>query len=320
MPPVTTAMRCFAIASSGEGASLHHVHAAIDADVGAGDVAGLVGREESHYSRDFLGAREATHGNRGDDLLADLGADRLHHVGLDVARRDGVDRHALAHHFLRQRLGEARHAGLRRRIVGLAELALDRVDRRDIDDAAPAALHHAVDHLARDVEDAVQVGVDHLHPVLLGHALEHRVARDAGVVHQDVDRPDHRAHVVEHLGAGVEIRDVAFRRVHAIALGSHAAEPFVLLLVARQAAGDHGVAGLAEPPADRAADAAHAARHEHDALDYRSRVFAPGLLLHLIDDVALSSHLFFLSAFHCQGDTHAAPDTQRRKPPLRVAL
>src|SRR5207237_10838598 len=128
-------------------------------------------------------------------------------------------------------------------------------------------------------EHAVQVGVDDLHPVLLGHALEYRIACDAGVVHQDVDRPDHRAHVVEHLGAGVEIRHVALRRVDAIALGSHAGEPPVLLLVARQAAGDHGMAGLAEPPADRAADAAHAARHEHDALDDRQRIVAPGLLL-----------------------------------------
>src|SRR5437773_4009478 len=300
MPPVTTAMRCFAMTPPRGEESLHHVHSAIDADVGAGDVTGLVRCEEGHYRGDFLRPGEAPHRNRGDDLLADLGADRLHHVGLDIAGRHRVHRHAFAHHFLRERLGETGHAGLGRRIVGLAELALDRVHRRDVDDAAPAALDHAVDHLARDIEDAVEVGVDHLHPVLLGHALEHRVARDAGVVHQDVDRPDHRAHVVEHLGAGVEIRAVAFGRVHAIALRSHAGEPLVLLLVARQAAGDHDVPGLAEPPADRAADAAHAARHEHDALDDRQRTVAPGLLLgyRLIDDFALFAHVhsFFMNA------------------------
>src|SRR5258706_6438062 len=301
MPPVTTATRCFAMASSGltflrDGPSLHHVHAAIYVDVGAGDVARFIGCEESHYRRDFLGTRQPSHRNRGNDLLADLGADRLHHVGLDVAGRHRVDRHALAHHFLRERLGEARHARLGRRIVGLAELAFDRVHRRDVDDAAPAALHHAVDHLPRDVEHAIQIGVDDLHPVLLGHALEDGDARDAGVVDEDVDRPDHRAHVVEHFRARVEVGDVALGGVHAVTRGAHRADPLVLLLVAWQATRDHGVAGLAQALADRAADAAHAARDEHDALHHRARIVAPGLLLgyRLIDHFAFLAHLHFL--------------------------
>src|SRR5262249_33053104 len=75
--------------------------------------------------------------------------------------RHGVHGDAFLHHFLRQRLGEAVHARLRGGVVGLAELALERVHRRDVDDAAPAALHHPLDHLARDVEHAVEVGVDH---------------------------------------------------------------------------------------------------------------------------------------------------------------
>ena len=57
--------------------------------------------------------------------------------------------------------------------------------------------------------------------------------------------------------------------MHAQAFVFHVREPLVLLLVARQAAGDHGVAGLAEPPADGAADAAHAAGHEDDARNDR---------------------------------------------------
>src|SRR6185503_13376169 len=133
------------------------------------------------------------------------------------------------------------------------------------------------------------------------------VARDAGVVHQDVDRPDDRAHVVEHLGAGVEVGDVAFGGVHAVARGAHAGDPFILLLVARQAARHHRVAGLAEELADRAADAAHAAGDEDDALDDRARAVAPDLLLHhrVIDDFSFFAHVPFL--FYGRSTARATP-------------
>src|SRR6266481_6171180 len=91
MPPVTTAMRCLAMTSSSGEESLHHVHSTIDADIGAGDVARLLRGEEGHYRRDFLGPRQTPHRDRRHDLLADLGADRLHHVGLDIAGGDRVD-------------------------------------------------------------------------------------------------------------------------------------------------------------------------------------------------------------------------------------
>src|SRR6185436_17209746 len=190
---------------------------------------------------DLFRPGEAPHGDLGDDLLADFLLDRHHHVGFDVARRHRVHGNALAYDFLCQRLGEAGHAGLGGGVVGLAELALDGVHRGDVHDAAPAAIAHAIDHLARDVEHAVQVGVDHRHPVLLRHALEHRVARDAGIVHQDVHRPDHRAHVVEHLGARIEVGHVALGGVHLEALRAHGVEPFLLALVVGQAARNYRV-------------------------------------------------------------------------------
>src|SRR3546814_486691 len=54
-----------------------------------------------------------------------------HHVGADVAGRDGVDGDAEARVFLRQGDGEAMHAGLGGGVVGLAVLALLAVDRTD---------------------------------------------------------------------------------------------------------------------------------------------------------------------------------------------
>jgi len=47
--------------------------------------------------------------------------------------------------------------------------------------------------------------------------------------------------------------------VHPEAVVAHIAQPFVLALVARQQPATNGVAGGGEAPADRAADAAHAA-------------------------------------------------------------
>src|SRR3546814_13430051 len=76
--------------------------------------------------------------------------------GGDVAGRDGVHGNAFGRILLRHRLGEAEYAGLGGRIVGLAELALLSVDRGDRDDAAVAARAHALDHVARHVEQPVE--------------------------------------------------------------------------------------------------------------------------------------------------------------------
>ena len=123
---------------------------------------------------------------------------RLHHVfgdarkqvGLHIARRDRVHGDAFARAFQRKRPGEADHAGLGRAVIGKPKLALLAVDRGDVDDAAEAPLAHAVDHRARHVEQRIEIGADHLLPLLMRHLLQHGVARDAGIVDQHFDRTD----------------------------------------------------------------------------------------------------------------------------------
>jgi hypothetical protein len=51
-----------------------------------------------------------------------------------------------------------------------------------------ALLHHRAHHGAAHPEDGLQVGVQHRVPVVVLHAHGERVARDAGVVHQHVQR------------------------------------------------------------------------------------------------------------------------------------
>ena len=130
----------------------------------------------------------------GRDLGDDRGAHVLrhchHHVGGDIARRDRVDRDAETRVLARQRNGEAVHAGLRGGVVGLAVLALEAVDRTDLHDPAPLARAHALYHRTGDVEAGVEVGADDLVPLHRRHAMERGVARDAGVVDQDLDRAE----------------------------------------------------------------------------------------------------------------------------------
>src|SRR6185437_15682580 len=100
-----------------------HMLAAVDRQRRAGDEAGLVGDEEEHAASDLLGMAKPPDGDARDDLLEHVGRHGAHHLGVDVARRDGVDGDPLAGAFLRQRLGEAVDARLGGGIIHLAVLS-----------------------------------------------------------------------------------------------------------------------------------------------------------------------------------------------------
>ena len=192
-------------------ASGGHVVAAVDVQAGAGDEAGRIGGKEHHGARDLLGLPEPA----DRDLRNDLGIEHFlghggNHLGGDLARRDGVDGDAFGGTFERQRLGETVHAGLGGRVVRLSHLPLAAVDGRDVDDAAEVACTHAVDHLARRVEDAVEIDADDLFPLLERHTVQHGVARDAGVVDQDLDRPEFGLDLLDARAAGLKGRHVPF--------------------------------------------------------------------------------------------------------------
>ncbi|MNC59705.1 hypothetical protein D3C75_1095330 [compost metagenome] len=112
------------------------------------------------------------------------------HGGLDVAWGYGIDGHALAGDFPGQCHGETMDASLGGGVVGLAELATLTVDRGDIDDPPPAFGQHAFNDLLGGVEQARQVGPDHAVPVFRGELAKRRVAGDASVVDQHIDRAE----------------------------------------------------------------------------------------------------------------------------------
>jgi hypothetical protein len=91
---------------------------------------------------------------------------RLHHRGQEQARRDGVHADAVARQFAGDRQRHADHAGLRGRVGGLADLALEGGDRGGVDDHAALALGvglalgHRHGGEADHVEGADQVDAD----------------------------------------------------------------------------------------------------------------------------------------------------------------
>ena len=90
-------------------------------------------------------------------------------------------------HFQREGLGEGDDAALAGRVIGLAKCAHLPDDRADIDDAPEPLIDHGRHRRAGAVKRAVQVDIDHRCPVVIGHLAHASIARDTGVVHQDVE-------------------------------------------------------------------------------------------------------------------------------------
>ena len=162
--------------------------AAIDAHGRAGDEFGVFGAKETDATGDLAGLAEAADGDLGDDLFQHRFGHGGDHVGIDIARCDGVDGDAEARAFLRQRFGKAVDPALGGGVVHLTVLASLPVDRADIDDPTPAAILHSGECGFGQIEAAAQIGAHHGVPVIVAHPQECAVARDPGIVDDDIDR------------------------------------------------------------------------------------------------------------------------------------
>src|SRR5690606_6910966 len=127
---------------SGAARRSHH-HPAVHRQDLTGDVGGKVGGQEGHGAGDVVRRAEALERNLRRELRDGLGRHRVGHIGLDEARRHDVAEHVAAGRFLRDALAQADQAGLARGVVRLARIADQPDDARDVDDAAPALLHHS---------------------------------------------------------------------------------------------------------------------------------------------------------------------------------
>jgi hypothetical protein len=181
--------------------------------------AGLVDRVDQHVGDDHV-RRPA--GDPGDDVgdvarlqrghpvvdgvrgrlvavEADEGELGLHHARVDLADPDATAQHVHAH-----ATGDPLDSGLGRAVHGPAGVDLAPGVGTDVDDVAGAALDHAREDAARDVEEAPHVGVQHPVPVVGIVGLDGAApGGQPGVVDEDVDRRPLRRQCAQcgrHLG------------------------------------------------------------------------------------------------------------------------
>src|SRR5688572_7437631 len=85
------------------------------------------------------------------------------------------------------RSSQSEDAGFGGGVVREPELAADAMDRADVDDFAVLVGPHDRRDGADHVKGAAEIGLDHFVPFLVFHAPQRAVARDAGVVDEDVN-------------------------------------------------------------------------------------------------------------------------------------
>ena len=99
-----------------------HIHAAVDRDDLAGDVAGQRRSQEQDGRRHLFRPAQPPYGRHGLDAVNATSRKVLGHVRLDKARGHGIDRHALSGDLAGQRHGETDQSGLGHGVVDLAEI------------------------------------------------------------------------------------------------------------------------------------------------------------------------------------------------------
>src|SRR5260370_7370713 len=137
----------------------------------------------------FLIGTETSNRDRGEDRIALLLVQNPSHWTVDESGGDAIDGDAPLRDLGGERLGHADHARFRSRVVSLPRIALDADNRRDVYDSAKAPFQHAFQRGARQAEGRGQIDRKHSIPVLVLHANEQTIARDPGVVDEDVYGP-----------------------------------------------------------------------------------------------------------------------------------
>src|SRR5690349_15306059 len=228
-----------------------HVLAAVDRQGRAGDEARVLIHQERNTASDLAGLPEPTNRDSCDDLAEHFLRHRGDHVRVDVAWSDRVHGDAVARALLRKSLREAVNARLCRRIIDLAVLPGLPVDRADVDDPAVAPPGHALEHGLRHVEATAEVRIHHFLPLLVVHPLHRRIAGDAGIVDEYVDRTEVGFDFLYALLAGLKIGHVPF-----VSRNSGAFAEFARALVIAGIIGRDFHPHVLQRDADRLADTA----------------------------------------------------------------
>src|SRR5216683_6088813 len=147
--------------------------AAVDGEVGAGDVAGLVGEQEADRGRDLLWQAGPAHRDRPGEL-GGVAVAGVEHRGRDDTRLQLVDPDAVLAVVDGSRPGQAADAVLGRGVPGAGQLAAVGENARHVHDRAAPGLEHRRHLVVHAVEQAGQVDADDVVPGIDGHLVRDR--------------------------------------------------------------------------------------------------------------------------------------------------
>ena len=185
--------------------------AAVDGEDGAGDVVAGGGGEEEGGAGEVVGLAPAAGGDAFEDLAVAgfVGLEGFGVGGGEVAGRDGVDLDAFGGPLVGEGLGELGDAAFGGGVGGDADAALEGEQGGDVDDLAGGggAGGAAGDHVAggelRELEDAGEVDLEDVLPVVERGVFGGVAADGAGVVDEDVAAAEGGEELVEEVrGAG----------------------------------------------------------------------------------------------------------------------
>src|SRR6185369_16478832 len=163
------------------------VGGAVDVDQLAGHQPPRIARQEGNQFGYFLRRRGAAGGGCMDQILGAIAGDgTLQPGGLDHARADAVDPHAVPRPFQRECSRHPQHTSARGDRMGEALGAALDTGKREVRDAAAAVTEIGVGGHCGG-EDRGEVEVDHRIPALAADLGGARVELAAGIVDQKID-------------------------------------------------------------------------------------------------------------------------------------
>src|SRR5262249_55192923 len=119
--------------------------------------------------------------------LLELLAENISHSGFDEAGSDRVTSNVARRDLAGDSFGQADESGFGGGVVGLSGLAHLAEDAADVDDASPAQPKHVGDDLLDAEISGSQIRLQDGIPVRALHAHDELIARDAGIVDENVD-------------------------------------------------------------------------------------------------------------------------------------
>jgi len=159
--------------------------AAVDQDALTVDVGGALACQEGDDFADLIGLCQAVHGACLAHGFLYMVGHSVEHLGLGSSRCHTVDGDALTTGFLCQGVGKTHNGCLGGSVVALTGIAAGSIGAH-VNDTTVAVFTHLGIQTVGPVKDTVQVGVDNLQPLLLGHLVEDGIPGDGGVVDKDI--------------------------------------------------------------------------------------------------------------------------------------